>query len=155
MEGKIMMVVTIELITRSNLRDVFSLFDFYRQFYGHESNMDESSSFIIDRLDKNDAVIFVAYVDGQPVGFTQLYPSFRSVAVKRVWILNDLFVSPPYRKIGVAKMLIDRAKEHGKSTGEKRLSLATASDNQQAQNLYSAYGFERDSFVHFNLPLDS
>jgi len=33
----------------------------------------------------------------QLMGFAQLYPSFSSVSMKRLWILNDLFVSSEAR----------------------------------------------------------
>jgi hypothetical protein len=42
-------------------------------------------------MQKNDSTIFLAEERGYPLGFTQLYPSFSSVSMKRVWILNDLF----------------------------------------------------------------
>ena len=45
------------------------------------------------------------------IGFTQLYPSFSSLSLKSVWILNDLYVYEEYRKQGVGKMLLDAAKE--------------------------------------------
>ena len=43
------------------------------------------------------AVIFVAYVDSQPAGVAQLYPSYLSAALARTWMLNDLFVNDDLR----------------------------------------------------------
>jgi GNAT superfamily N-acetyltransferase len=37
--------------------------------------------------------------------FVQLYPSFSSVAARRIWILNDLLVTPPARRRGVGRAL--------------------------------------------------
>lgn len=37
-------------------------------------------------------VVFAVIENGKPLGFTQLYPSFCSVSLKRSWILHDLFV---------------------------------------------------------------
>jgi GNAT superfamily N-acetyltransferase len=103
----------------------------------------------------NESVIFVAQnQQGQAIGFTQLYPAFSSVSARRIWILNDLFVTPGARGNGVARQLLDMAKNHAVATGAKRLALSTARDNP-AQKLYESVGYERDNlFYHYSLTLD-
>lgn len=85
------------------------------------------------------------------LGFTQLYPSFSSVSVAPIVILNDLFVSPAGRCRGVARALLRRAEEHAHETGAVRLALTTARDNVRAQRVYEANGWERDEvFFAYN-----
>ena len=100
-------------------------------------------------------MIFVAQEQqGQGIGFTQLYPSFSSSSAQRIWILNDLFVTPAVRGNGVARQLLDTARNHAIATGAKRLALSTARDNP-AQKLYESVGYERDNvFYHYSLALD-
>ena len=144
-------------INRATLRDLEALvplFAGYRAFYGQPSDSEAARTFLRERLTRNDTVIFLAEREGKPVGFTQLFPSSSSVSVKRLWILNDLFVTPEARRGGVAKALLERAKAHAAETGAKGLVLNTAVDNKKAQNLYEALGWIRDeTFYTYELIL--
>lgn len=81
-----------------DLEEVSRLFDQYRVFYKKSSNIEAARTFLQERFQKNESTMFVARDQELMVGFTQLYPSFSSVSLKRTWILNDLFVEEPYRK---------------------------------------------------------
>ena len=82
------------------------LFDAYRQFYKQRSDVAGSREFLRERLEHGESVVFLAMRNGDAVGFMQLYPSFDSIAMKRLWVLNDLFVVPEVRQSGVAKLLM-------------------------------------------------
>ncbi len=88
-------------------------------------------------------------MDGKmAVGFIQLYPSFDSVTMRRVWILYDLFVAPAARKHGVARMLMEHARKFAIKTKAKGLILETAVANHPAQKLYEQLGWKRDTAFH-------
>jgi GNAT superfamily N-acetyltransferase len=89
--------------------------------------------------------------DGAIVGFTQLYPSFSSVSMKRLWVLNDLFVAPEARASGAGHALLDRAERWADETGAKGLTLSTQITNLTAQRLYEACGWTKDDeFLHYH-----
>src|SRR5262249_5336021 len=91
----------------------------------------------------------------QAVGFVQLYPSFSSVRMQPVWILNDLFVALQARRGGVGRLLLAAAAGMARSAGACRLVLATPKDNAPAKALYDATGYRLDDrFDHYELPLD-
>jgi len=128
-----------------DLDAVAPLFDAYRQFYGQRPDPAAARAFLAERLSRGESVIFVAVApDGEALGFTQLYPSFSSVSLRRLWILNDLFVRPGVRRGGVGRRLLERAREWAVETEAKGLSLATAVTNSAAQALYEACGWRRD-----------
>ena len=81
------------------------------------------------------------------IGFTQLYPSFSSLSLKKVLILNDLYVQEDFRRLGVGKMLLDAAKDYALQINSKGLTLSTGIENETAQSLYEKYGFIRNE--HF------
>ena len=127
------------------------LFDGYREFYGQRSDPDEARAFLAERFTRGESVIFLAVVDGAIVGFTQLYPLFSSVSMKRLWLLNDLFVSADARKSGAGRALLERAERWAAETGAKGLTLSTQITNTTAQRLYEACGWTRDDeFLHFH-----
>src|SRR5438046_1813330 len=83
---------------------VAPLFDAYRRFYGQQPDLPGAAAFLTDRLASEQSVVFLA-VDGAAspatsLGFVQLYPSFSSVRMKPIWILNDLFVATEARRLG-------------------------------------------------------
>jgi GNAT superfamily N-acetyltransferase len=143
----------IKRATISDLDDAAPLFDAYRQFYGQRSDVAAARAFLDERLRRDESVIFLAVAEGGgPLGFTQLYPSFSSVSLRRLWILNDLFVGPSARRGGVGRRLLDRAREWAIETGAKGLVLATAVDNSKARALYESCGWQRDDeFQHYHL----
>lgn len=131
------------------------LFDGYRQFYKQPSNLDGARQFIKDRLIRHESVIFLALLDEHnAVGFTQLYPSFSSTSMKRLWILNDLFVAPEGRRQGIGEALLERARQFAAEDGAKGLMLETAVTNTTAQKLYERLGWKRDTeYYVYNLTI--
>ena len=133
-------------------QQVADLFDDYRVFYGRPSDVNAARMFVAERLAKKDSIIYLAHTRSGgakiPLGFTQLYPSFSSVSMKRLWILNDLYVAAEGRRQGVGRALIDHARQLAVETGAKGLILETAIDNTSAQALYDSYGFVRDTEFH-------
>jgi ribosomal protein S18 acetylase RimI-like enzyme len=140
----------------ADLGTVAELFDAYRQFYGQPADLPLAEAFLRDRFTHNDSVVFLA-VDphsGAGLGFVQLYPSSSSVATRRLWVLNDLFVTPAARRRGVGRALLDAARDHGRATGAVRLVLSTAATNREARALYEAYGYKQDDvFLVYKLEL--
>jgi ribosomal protein S18 acetylase RimI-like enzyme len=120
------------------------LFNAYRIFYEQEDDLEACRVYLWERLSNLESVVFLALEGEQGLGFTQLYPSFTSVRLKRLWILYDLFVIPEVRRQGTGRALMDRAKEFAQATGAARLELSTAIDNRPAQALYESLGFIRD-----------
>lgn len=52
-----------------------------------------------------------------------------------------LLVLPPFRRLGLAKLLLDRAMQTARSAGATSLFLEVAADNSAGQSLYSVHGF--------------
>ena len=142
--------------TPDDLEAVAQLFDQYRQFYRRASDLGRARAFIGSRLQNGDSIIFVVQAEpgGAVVGFTQLYPLFASLAIGRAFLLNDLFVSPVARGLGLGRLLLDRAARYGRDTGAKYLELSTETTNATAQRLYEKLGWVRETgFLHYSLDL--
>ena len=130
------------------LDELTPLFDGYRVFYEQNSDTKAARQFLSERLYKEDSVIFLASdTHGKGLGFTQLYPSFSSVSMQHMYILNDLFVSESARGMGVGAALLKHAQQFARAEGCKGLILETAIDNP-AQKLYKRLGWKLDSEVN-------
>ena len=139
------MELVIRQATVSDIDGLIPLFDGYRQFYRQASEPDRIRKFLLDRFEHNQSVIFVAVKDGRAVGFTQLYPSFSSGALARIFVLNDLFVDPGARLLGTGSALLQAAAEYGRFVGALRLVLSTEVANMPAQSLYEKLGWKRNT----------
>lgn len=140
--------------TMADLEDVSHLFNLYRMFYQQPSDLEGAKMYIKERLENEDSVIFLVKDNEKYVGFTQLYPSFSSISMKRVWILNDLYVKAENRKQGIGEMLLQKVKAFAIETEAKSISLSTAFTNDSAQRLYEKNGYIRDTeFYHYDLSL--
>lgn len=120
------------------------LLDKYRVFYGQRSDKQAAQSFLGNRMKNKDSVIFIAFYEGSPAGFTQLYSSFSSVSLKPIFILNDLYVYHEFRNKGIGEVLLNYAKEYCKLVEYKGLALETAINNP-AQKLYERLGWNKNS----------
>ena len=148
------MSIGIRRAREEDLEPLVSLFDAYRQFYGQPTDLRLARSFLEERFQRQESLVLVSERSGSLLGFVQLFPSFSSVSARRSFILNDLFVVPEARRLGVARALLHEAAQLGRSLGAVRLSLSTAKTNHAAQALYASLGWTRDEvFLHYTLSL--
>lgn len=132
----------------ADLDELSVLLDLHRLAQGQASDVPAARAFLRDRFDHGESVIFVAHQGAAALGFAQLYPSFSSTALCRVFVLNDLFVRAEGRRQGVASMLLAAVEEYAWSLGAVRVSLNVARDNLAGQALYNARGWQQDQQFH-------
>ena len=135
-------MTTLRTATLSDLENLTDLFEAYRAFYEKMPDREGAQQFLKERMERSESVIFIALEDGAAVGFTQIYPLFSSTRMKRLWLLNDLFVAPEHRGKGISKLLLERAKELARESGACEVMLETAKTNDIGNQLYPSAGFE-------------
>ena len=136
------------IIRRAKKKDIDQLsvlFDKYRIFYKQQSDIVSAKSFLKKRMKRKESVIFVAEERKELIGFTQLFPIFSSVSMKRTWLLNDLYVNEKARGMGAATKLLNAAHEFGVETKSKWLLLQTSADNFTAQKVYEKNSWIRET----------
>ncbi len=151
------------VIERARVEDADSiapLFDAYRQFYGAVPDLAAARAFIAARLERAQSVVLFARSlprasdSTGAIGFAQLYPSFSSVSLGPIMILNDLFVLPSWRRSSVARSLIEETVRQGERVGALRIHLSTQVTNAPALRLYQSLDFVSDEeFTHMSLAL--
>lgn len=135
------------------------LFVKYREFYGELPFPESSKKFLEKRLSRKESVIYLAFSDDDDtrlMGFCQLYPSFSSLSLKRVWILNDIYVAEDARRQLVADRLLQTAKKMARETNAVRMRVSSSVDNEVAHKVYESIGFREDTeFKNYILPINS
>ena len=119
-----------------------------RVFYRQKSDIRAAKEFLYKRLAAQDTIIYIAYMDKKALGFVQLFPSFSSVSMQPLYILNDLYVDKNYRKQGIGVALLNKAKQLCKEKNYKGLALQTEKNNP-AQHLYESLGWKKDKDLQY------
>ena len=138
-------MVSIRKAAINDIDQLAQLFDEYRVFYKKDSDITAGMNFLTERIKNSESEIFVAENrEEKLIGFVQLYPLFSSTRMKRLWLLNDLFVNADHRGKDISILLIDKAKELATKTNACGLILETAKTNDIGNSLYPRAEFALD-----------
>jgi len=130
--------------------------DEYRNFCGFNVSPEATKAFFETLHKEKKATTFIAVSKEDDVmGFVNLYPSYSTLSLRKIWILNDLGVSSKYRRLGVAQALIKKSIEFAKASDAIRIELKTEKTNCNAQTLYSQMGFQADqNNIYYRVPVE-
>ncbi len=139
----------IDPATVADIPELAGLFDAYRVFYKATSMPAEAEAFVSGLVAHGHTRFFLAReAEGSSaLGFVHLMPSINTVAMRPIWLLEDLYVAPSGRRRGVASALMRHAENFARETGAERLTLATAHNNKKAQSLYLRLSYIKEE--HF------
>jgi GNAT superfamily N-acetyltransferase len=95
-----------------------------------------ASAAIRDAVSSDAAVVLLAAVGDELVGFCTAYDELESVRFgRRVWV-EDLAVNPERRSLGTGKRLLDAAKDWARARGASHLELDSAETRADAHRFY-------------------
>ena len=93
-------------------------------------------------------VMFVALHDGEIVGQVQAVIHLHVDQGPELYV-DNLGVTPPLRRRGIARRLMDAVYDFGRRRGCVESWVGTEPDNVEARGLYQSYGAEPETFVLF------
>jgi GNAT superfamily N-acetyltransferase len=135
-------------IVRATAQDVarlLPLFDAYRAFFAGGRD-GRSSEFLEKRLERDEAVIFIARCDAETVGFITLYPLWSSWYCRRIWFLSDLYVAESARNRGMGAGLVEHVVAYAKETGASSVMVELPRREPHLKRFYAKLGFAQDDF---------
>ena len=91
--------------------------------------------------DQANALVLLAFVEGQPVGLAVCFFGFSTFQARPLLNIHDLAVLPTYRGRGVGRALLVEAEKQARSRGCCKLTLEVQDDNARARSLYERFGF--------------
>ncbi|MCD7948183.1 MAG: GNAT family N-acetyltransferase [Oscillospiraceae bacterium] len=140
--------MNIRFAEQNDVEQVAKLVAEYRAFYGIATQeIAKIVSFINERMDKNESIIFVAedIETATLLGFIQLYPSFSTVSLKPQWILNDFYVVTSQRKKGIGSALMASVVKFFEDKA-KGFILVTGKNNHTAKYFYDKHGWSTGDY---------
>ena len=105
--------------------------------------MSTTRAWLLDQVAQQRMSLAVAVGDADRYcGFitTTVLPA--SSMLGTVWSIRDLYVTPGYRRAGIAGQLLQHAVDNARAAGALRVSLQTETDNTPALTLYTMAGFQ-------------
>jgi ribosomal protein S18 acetylase RimI-like enzyme len=91
--------------------------------------------------DQANALVLLAFVEGQPVGLAVCFFGFSTFQARPLLNIHDLAVLPTHRGRGVGRALLVEAEKQARSRGCCKLTLEVQDDNARARSLYERFGF--------------
>ena len=149
------MPLTIRRATAADTAAIAPLFDDYRRFFTRAPDLDVSTRFLRERLEREESVVFAAFDGTEAAGFLQLYPLFSSWYARRQWFLSDLYVAEGFRERGIGKRLVEASAEYAKQTHSRAILVELPYSEPHLTRFYGQLGFAKDAvFELYRLVLD-
>jgi len=117
------------------------LFDDYRAHYGWPPSPQLTHDWLHAQVTQQAMMITAALRAGRACGFIAASVMPASLALGTAWSVRDLYVAPPHRRMGIARVLLRQVIDDARQAGAHRVSLQTETGNTAALTLYTAAGF--------------
>jgi predicted transcriptional regulator/GNAT superfamily N-acetyltransferase len=88
-------------------------------------------------------LIFLAFVDGQPVALATCFKGFSTFAAAPLISVSDFAVLPKYRGRGIARALLAAIEGKARELGCCKLTLEVQENNSRARRVYEKAGFSQ------------
>ncbi len=144
----------IERVAEAALRELLPLVRAYCDFYD-VSPSDEDllalSRALIADPDREGIQLLARDRGGRAIGFATIFWSWSTTSAQRIGVMNDLYVAPEGRGLGLADALIEACVERCRARGASRLTWQTAPDNHRAQAVYDRVGGKQERWLSYSL----
>lgn len=90
--------------------------------------------------DKPEAEVLIAEYDQTPVGFALFFQNYSTFLARKGIYLEDLFVKPDYRSLGVGQKLLSALAEIAVQRNCGRLEWSVLNWNERAIQFYKSLG---------------
>ncbi len=147
---------SISAVTSEDLGELLALMRAYCDFYAarpsDEALLELSCALLADP--KSEGVQLLARDErSRAVGFATVFWSWDTTEGGRIGIMNDLYVAPEARGLGIADLLVEACRETCGQRGAVRLEWQTGPENLRAQAVYERLGGVREPWLLYTLPV--
>lgn len=132
-------------VRRANERDVSRLMSLAEEFMCGTATHEERLSILKSSLQGSDYELWVAEVNGEVVGFIDLWTIHDFCHGGRLTYIQNLYVASKYRRLGVGSKLLQKIIERAEEKGALEVHVVTGFDNEPAIRLYKKHGLNKES----------
>jgi len=129
-------------LRRANSVDFESIFDFLCSLQGRNFNRENLKELFIYNLKNADNIYLIAEVDNHVVGYLSCHIQILLHHEGKVAEIQEVFVEPSYRSLGIGKLMIDEIKNITKEKGALQLEVTTRKIREKAIQFYIRESFD-------------
>jgi len=137
-----------DIVAISRLYDDFYKYNNMQQPY-FSAEVKENGDYPKSVIEGTNGDIFVSEINGEIVGFIHVEegktPPYPSVIQHKFACITDFYVMPDYRKRGIGKLLLGKAKEWSINRGLEYMELLVLEENEIGKSFY-----EKEQFRNFS-----
>jgi ribosomal protein S18 acetylase RimI-like enzyme len=146
--------IRIKQIGKKEIESIITPFTNYMKFYDREIKEGKFKDYFQSIIEDERVFIYTANLDNRVAGLMVIYQTFSSFECGKILFLNDLWVEPEFRKLGVGHALMTEIKEIAKEKNCKRVDLQTDLINVKARALYEKNGMIADKeFINYSVKI--
>ncbi len=145
--------VTIAKVTHLDLSELLPLMRAYCDFYEvapRDEKLVSLSRTLVDDPGEGQQLI-ARGEDERALGFATIFWGWSTLDAGRIGLMNDLYVVPEVRGVGVGGQLIEACRGACRKRGVGKLIWQTAPDNATAQRLYDSTGAESSTWLEYEI----
>lgn len=135
------------LIRTAKRGDEIAIMDLIKGLALYEKALDEvvntPEQLAIDLFDDNVCDCYVCEIDGEIRGIALYYTSY-STWKGRCLYLEDIYIEPAYRRLGLGRLLFEKLVETAKIRGVRRMDWQVLDWNEPAIKFYKSIGATLD-----------
>lgn len=138
------MPVSVRRSTDQELPSVVSLLqDLYSELGEESESLAWLSEDLVADLGRNGTLIFIAELEGRPVGLATLTQTQAIYAGGEYGVIDEMYVVPEARSLGVGAKLVEACVAEAKARGWIRLDVTAPTEDRWVRTVafYEAQGF--------------
>jgi ribosomal protein S18 acetylase RimI-like enzyme len=132
-------------IRRADKSDVSKLMSLAEEFMHGTATYEERLSILENALRDPDYELWTTKVNGEIVGFIDLWIIHDFCHGGKLSYIQNLYVTPKYRRLGIGSQLLQKIIERAKERGALEIHVVTKFDNKRAIQLYKKHGLTKES----------
>jgi GNAT superfamily N-acetyltransferase len=129
------------------------MYEYIVGFYQNPAPLINNIHHLIRTLfDKQQGIQFVVEDNDRLVGFATLYFTFSTMKAEKIAVMNDLFVTEPYRDTELESQLFLACKNYCINQGYANMTWITSINNTRAQSFFHTMNaVQGKDWVHFSI----
>jgi ribosomal protein S18 acetylase RimI-like enzyme len=132
-------------VRRADESDVSRLLVLAEEFMHGTATDEERLSILKSSLKHPDYELWIAEANRDIVGFIDLWIIHDFCHGGKLSYIQNLYVAPKHRRLGVGSHLLQKIIERAKERGALEIHVVTRFDNERAIQLYKKHGLTKES----------
>ncbi|MDE6036593.1 MAG: GNAT family N-acetyltransferase [Ruminococcus sp.] len=135
-------------IKATSLSETDTAYGLTRELMEHHNALDiftMTSMRFRELIESGTLISFIAYADNIPVGVMNAFYKYTTFSGRKIFYIEDLYISESFRGHGIGGKFIEKAREIAVSADCVQIELKCAEWNKKSAGFYESHGLKPDT----------